>query len=187
MAINNRRWVLDHFPIKSKGIEIGVWKGDWSQNILDICRPAELYLCDPWEYDSSKEKSMYGNSNMTPAKMKAIKGQVESRFRNYANVVICPYKSHVMFNHTRIDGKYKNYFDYIYIDGDHTFDGVVTDLIIANNIVKPGGIVAGDDYALGGWWGDGVIKGVEWALNNLNMEKVEIRGNQFVLRRTKGY
>jgi len=37
-------------------------------------------------------------------------------------------------------------FDFIYIDGDHTVKGVLQDAILAWRLLKPGGIIAFDDY-----------------------------------------
>jgi len=36
--------------------------------------------------------------------------------------------------------------DFVYIDGDHSFDAVVRDVILWSNKVRPGGIVAAHDY-----------------------------------------
>ena len=42
--------------------EIGVWKGDFSQRILDTVDPAELHLIDPWRamQDDAYEDAWYG-------------------------------------------------------------------------------------------------------------------------------
>lgn len=37
-------------------------------------------------------------------------------------------------------------FDFIYIDGDHTAEGVIQDAVLSWRLLKPGGIVAFDDY-----------------------------------------
>jgi len=37
-------------------------------------------------------------------------------------------------------------YDFIYIDGDHTAQGVITDATMAFHYLKPGGILAFDDY-----------------------------------------
>ena len=36
--------------------------------------------------------------------------------------------------------------DWIYIDGDHSYTGVKNDLNNAIEVVKPGGLIIGDDY-----------------------------------------
>lgn len=54
-------------------------------------------------------------------------------------------------------------FDFIYIDGDHTAEGVLQDAVLAWRLLKPGGIIAFDDYL----WTD--PRGVEyqpgWAID----------------------
>jgi hypothetical protein len=40
-----------------------------------------------------------------------------------------------------------NYFDLVYIDGDHTYDGVTADLHAWYDKVRVGGILCGDDFA----------------------------------------
>jgi hypothetical protein len=40
----------------------------------------------------------------------------------------------------------KDYYDFIYIDGDHTADAVFKDASLAWRALKPGGIMAFDDY-----------------------------------------
>jgi len=37
-------------------------------------------------------------------------------------------------------------FDFIYIDGDHTAEGVLQDAVLGWRLLKPGGIMAFDDY-----------------------------------------
>jgi hypothetical protein len=40
-------------------------------------------------------------------------------------------------------------YDFIYIDGDHTAEGVLQDAVLAWRLLKPGGIIAFDDYLWG--------------------------------------
>lgn len=37
-------------------------------------------------------------------------------------------------------------FDFIWVDGDHQFEAVISDLELGLSLLKPGGILAGDDY-----------------------------------------
>jgi len=43
-------------------------------------------------------------------------------------------------------------FDFVFIDGNHQFDGVFLDLVYANRLLKPGGVMAFDDS-----WSDSVF------------------------------
>lgn len=41
-----------------------------------------------------------------------------------------------------------NYFDLIYIDGQHTYDAVMLDISHAKRLIAPGGVICGDDLEL---------------------------------------
>jgi predicted O-methyltransferase YrrM len=70
--------------------------------------------------------------------------------------------------------------DWVYIDGDHSYEAVKRDLEAYYRVVKPGGFIAGDDYgAANGWFGDGVTRAVdEFAARCAD---VTIIGSQFLL------
>ena len=54
-------------------------------------------------------------------------------------------------------------FDFIYIDGDHTAEGVLRDAVLAWRLLKPGGIIAFDDYL----WEDprGIAYQPKWSID----------------------
>ena len=56
--------------------------------------------------------------------------------------------------------------DAIYIDGDHTYEGVINDIILWKDKVKKGGIIVGDDYPLFG----GVKKAVNESFDNFQLQ-----------------
>ncbi len=56
--------------------------------------------------------------------------------------------------------------DAIYIDGDHSYEGVLRDIILWKNKVKQGGIIVGDDYPLF----PGVKKAVNESFDNFQLE-----------------
>lgn len=43
-----REVIFEFLPINSRCAEIGVWRGDFSQQLLDKLMPVELHLVDPW-------------------------------------------------------------------------------------------------------------------------------------------
>jgi len=42
-----------------------------------------------------------------------------------------------------------SFFDYVYIDGDHSYEGVTRDLASYFPKIKIGGLILGDDYGWG--------------------------------------
>jgi hypothetical protein len=45
-----RMRLLRMLPRNSVGCEVGVWKGDFSAQILAVVKPRELHLIDPWVF-----------------------------------------------------------------------------------------------------------------------------------------
>jgi predicted O-methyltransferase YrrM len=78
-----------------------------------------------------------------------------------------------------------SHFDFIYIDGDHEYAAVRQDCFLAYEKVRTGGYICGDDYSIGGWWKDGVVR----AFHELIAEKPviirSVRGNQIVLEKLR--
>lgn len=47
--------------------------------------------------------------------------------------------------------------------------------------MRPGGVLAGDDYGMQGWWASGVIRAVDEFAETVGKKPV-IYGNQFLFR-----
>ena len=179
----SRDFVLRRFPKSSVGAEIGAWKGDFSQEILCIVKPRKLHLIDPWAYQDSAEfsRALYGG----------IRGENQQRMDGVYRSVVDRFGWHI--THEMVDlnrGKSKDilpqfpdeYFDWVYVDGDHRYEGVLLDLELAHTKLKPNGLLAGDDYTnIHAWWKDGVPRAVHEVIDRGLYRPIEIRKNQFVL------
>ena len=75
--------------------------------------------------------------------------------------------------------------DFIYIDGDHTYEGVKADLELSLRKIKAGGIITGDDYGPGSWWEGGVKRAVDELGWNDTVKLLWIDGTQFLFRKNK--
>ena len=73
------------------------------------------------------------------------------------------------------------HFDWVYIDGDHTYEGVRGDLVAWVPKVKAGGLVMCDDYVEGQWFQGGVKRAVDEYVAEKNLP-VTIRANQAILK-----
>ena len=174
-----QRWnVVSQLPTGGVGAEIGVWEGDFSSQLLKRVSPSRLYLIDPWEHrgEDTYEHAFFGDR--TPggqAKMDAIHDGVRSRFATAiasGQVVIVRTRS--------ADGaKQVEPLDWAYIDGDHTYEAVAADLENFYASLKPGGVIAGDDYGMVGWWEDGVTRAVDEFVAGRGLE-LTVAGNQFL-------
>jgi hypothetical protein len=181
---DKRRFLLDTLPKDSRGVEIGVHIGDFSRKILDVVRPAELYLVDPWEYQQSDTYmgALYGGG--------AKNGQIEMDER-YKNV--CKRFGHeIQKGIVKIKREYSsnvlmtfpdNYLDWVYIDGNHLYEYVKNDLELSLQKVCVGGYITGDDYREGGWWNGGVKKAVDEFVSLKFVKITVIQNSQFILQK----
>jgi hypothetical protein len=159
------------------GAEIGVAIGSFSYHVLLQKNPTKLYLIDLWMYglqkDIEKEES-------TLQKQESRDNQYEGvckLFQPYKNVEIIRLRSEEAF-----DMFENNYFDYVYIDGEHSYEAVSRDLNNYFPKVKVGGYLIGDDY---GWLGvEPAVKDFLEAHKD-NCEFVDAQVCQYVLRRIK--
>jgi predicted O-methyltransferase YrrM len=104
--------------------------------------------------------------------------KVKKLFKNNKQVVIHRQKSEeTVKNFT------KNYFDWVFVDGDHSYEYVKKDLELYYPKVKPGGIIAGDDY----WWspfeGFPIRKAVQEFINKFGAELISVKKGIYVIKK----
>jgi predicted O-methyltransferase YrrM len=129
----SRLHLADLLPNGAIVAELGVFRGDFSAEILARSSPRTLHLVDMWG-------GAAGAANLA---------HVTDRFRAQADagqVVITQAKS-VDALAAFPDG----HCDWLYIDTDHTYATTALELELARRKIKPGGIIAGHDYVLGSW------------------------------------
>jgi methyltransferase family protein len=178
-----RHCILSQIPKHSVCAEIGVDRGHFSELILE-CEPKKLHLIDPWKFEPGPayEGSRYGGPlGKSQARMDTIYKSVVSRFRSAISSGIV--EVHRNTSEECSSQFPENYFDWIYIDGNHRYEFVKLDLELFLPKVKRHGLVAGDDYGNRGWWQDGVTKAVDEAIAGGQFEKLLIENQQFLLRK----
>jgi SAM-dependent methyltransferase len=176
-----RRRLLAALPKGGTCAEIGTWRGDFAERILRSSRPHVLHLVDPWEHreEAAYERALFGGGGGEgQLAMDAVFEAVRRRFAREIE------RGQVQVQRKRSEeaaaGFAEGSLDWVYIDGDHTYEAVKADLDGWFRTVRPGGYLAGDDYGDPGWWGDGVTRAVdEFAPHG----ELRIIGSQFLLRK----
>ncbi len=178
---DEREFIFKYFPKNAICAEIGVWKGDFSEKIVAQTNPTRLHLIDGWMHIAEFAESIYGTPNRDQAFMDAMFERVRNKFKKQIDAGI------VVLNRglsEEISKKFENnYFDWIYIDANHSYEYVKDDLECYFPKVKKGGLICGDDYAEGGWWDGGVKKAVDEFVENGLVRIITIQNNQFVLEK----
>ena len=134
----DRNKLIKHLP---SGIcaEIGVAEGVFSKTIA-IHKPKKLYLIDAWKsfdvgYDDTNINLLSDNQHEMRFK------SVTKMFSNHSNVEVVREMSGsaaAMFDN--------QYFDWIFIDADHSYEGCLSDLNAYKNKVKDNGFICGHDW-----------------------------------------
>ena len=179
--------IIPHIPKNSIGAEIGVWMGNSSTRFLKMTQPAHLHLVDPWSKEPYKQQtnSEHNSYDQYLAKYSTVTGSkneaaydefyekvyrgVVDKFKGKDNVTIHRVWSTEFFD--TFEGK----LDWIYVDGDHSYEGCYKDLVDCLKVMSPDGIIFGDDYA---WRPKNGKPGVTAAVdqfvleNNFNLERL---------------
>lgn len=170
----DRTELLAELEANATVAEVGVAAGDFSASILSETKPDKLHLIDVWGSDR------YGEN-----KYRKVLRRFESEV-NCGTVNIHRQNSIASANEFE-----DNYFDWIYIDTDHSYETTRKELLSYAPKVKEGGVIAGHDYTIGNWT-DGIRYGVieavhefcikhNWKIAYLTAEPIEHRS--FAIRR----
>lgn len=147
--------------------EIGVWKGDFSKEILKK-NPSKLYLIDPWESITNVPARWHAAPQ---DEMDKIYESVLKKFEFDSNVSIMrefSNKASTLF--------VNEHFDWLYLDANHSYEYVKEDLNCWWDKLVSGGYFCLDDYQEGKYQIEtldfGVVKAVdEFVINNKNKIK----------------
>lgn len=127
--------VLNKNNLNGKGVEIGVFKGQFSKHILNNWT-GTLYMIDPWrELDDYIDSSNHKNHpNAYLEAMQSIKGYEDRAFMIRA------------LSSQAVELFEDESLDFVYIDGNHTYKSVKEDMELWFPKLKKGGLFAGHDY-----------------------------------------
>jgi predicted O-methyltransferase YrrM len=155
-------------------LEIGTFYG---ANILSVAisyglhKNSKLYCVDPWEdYDNYPEykdkQNVIYTSFLNNIENSGLKNKIIIN-RGYSNIKVPMFQD--------------EFFDIIYIDGNHEPEYVLEDAVLSFRKLKKGGVMIFDDYG----WGDTQV-GIDGFLSGYN-KKIEMIGQrkmQIFLKKT---
>ncbi len=143
-VVPNRTELIGRLPSGGVVAEVGTLHGEFSRVILDVASPSELHLIDHVIQPGVRQL----------AEDPRHTGLVHIHDGDSASTL-------ELFD----DG----YFDWIYVDAQHEYDGVKRDIAVARRKVKPEGFLVFNDYTV---WSQVEMQpyGVVAAVNELCLE-----------------
>ena len=112
--VESRNAMLYYLPPNAITAEIGVYKGQFANEILCATNPDELYLIDSWENEFKglhKEVTKKFSKEIGIGKIKIIRENSIVALNSFPN----------------------NYFDWVYLDSDHSYNYTLKELEILSN------------------------------------------------------
>lgn len=152
---------------------MGVWRGDFSSVLLNHLDLLKLTLIDPWKFSKSVPNSWYGGRiAQNQEDMDRVYEYVCQRFgEQIATERILVIRGQLESIDT-LDS------DWVYVDGNHTVEGVSADIRELCRLMKPGSVVMFDNYGEIGWWNNGVTTAVNLAIEQGLLREITRAANQ---------
>ncbi|MDA7948236.1 MAG: class I SAM-dependent methyltransferase [Hyphomicrobiaceae bacterium] len=130
-VLPSRMHLLDQLPQDGVVAEIGVAFGDFTNRIMERNKPRKLHLVDAWETERFR------------AGLEQLRGRFADEISNGAIEI------NQGLSIERMTEFPDGYFDWVYIDTDHSYPTTREELHLAARKVKPGGYIAGHDFTSG--------------------------------------
>jgi predicted O-methyltransferase YrrM len=148
-VVADRLEMLKRFAKGGVVAELGCLRGEFAKCILSIVQPDQLHLFD-----------LSFHQEQTPFDHGFFKPSIDN-----GQTVL-----HEGDSSTLLSEFPDEYFDWIYIDGDHSFEGVSKDLEQAKRKIKRDGILAFNDYTIYSPF-EKMQYGVQRAVNDLILDE----------------
>lgn len=141
---DNRNMMMKNYVNKiryPKILEIGIFKGDFFNFISNECNFTALDGVDIFEGITCSGDE--NGNNVINYDIGLAYLELTEKYKKYPNINL--HRSDSTSYLSMIDD---NYYDVIYIDGDHSYNGVKRDLELAFKKVKNNGYIMGHDYEM---------------------------------------
>ncbi len=132
--VANRVELLKRLPKQGIVAELGVDEGEFSNFIVEYCKPEKLHLIDTWSSRRYNDRKFSKVTSKFYGKIENGRVQIHRKLSTEASFEFNDY-----------------YFDWIYIDTDHRYRTTLDELYAFSKKVKKGGFIAGHDYVMGNW------------------------------------
>ncbi|SDW59415.1 Methyltransferase domain-containing protein [Ruegeria halocynthiae] len=178
-----RREMLKTMPHGKLSVEIGVWRGEFSQILLEELSPSKLCLIDPWGVQPDPD----GGASLAGARSQDDMDRIYDAVKDRYSTEIAKGQVSLIrdFSIPALRLFEDQSIGFAYLDGDHSYQGVKADLEALLPKMIEGGVIMLDDYHRRGWWKDGVMRAFHEFLgaNSANLRLKAIKGAQVAVQK----
>ena len=133
-------FVREVLPKNGVGAELGVQHGHFTRQLFDLTAPVRLHLVDPWYLLGKEWYWEEGRRRSTIAGLQEVLGEFEDEL--VSGRAVLEIGDDLDFLAAIPD----RYFDWVYIDSSHDYEHTTRELGLLEAKIKPGGVIAGDDW-----------------------------------------
>lgn len=130
-VLPNRLELLHRLPNNGVAAEIGAAFGEYTAEILHRNRPKVLHLIDAWDTD----------------RYKVGMDRIQKKFASHIEDMRL--QLHQGYSTERLNDFSDGFFDWVYIDTNHTYQTTWEELVLCDSKVKRDGRIAGHDFCTG--------------------------------------
>jgi len=155
--MKNRIELAQHFAKLgfTKGVEVGVCDGIYSEKLMDNIPDLILYGIDPYtEYPGYPKERIEEKRRQAIERLSKYPNYILVEARSTEAAKLIPDKS----------------IDFVFIDGAHDYESVMEDIKTWYPKVRDGGILSGHDYYQGKSGGMGVMEAVDKFIKATGLE-----------------
>ena len=127
----DRTALLKVLPTSAITAEIGVAYGDFTEQIVRLSKPERLHLVDLWKGERYGE----GLDRIQRDFAKELETKRVVINRGFSTEVLSRFED--------------DYFDWVYIDTDHTYATTKEELLLCHKKIKSNGMICGHDFSKG--------------------------------------
>jgi predicted O-methyltransferase YrrM len=150
LNLNGLLDLINDLPYNLTMLEIGCYAGESTELFLKSGKIKKLYAVDIWNDDLGYFSSINPNHNFSE-----VEKIFDEKIKGYD---VIKYKNTIANVSSNIHD-----LDFIYIDANHEYEYVMSDINESLKMIKKGGIISGHDYNLET---PGVIKAVDEIFGN---------------------
>lgn len=126
-------------PKGGVGAELGVFKGRFSHVLLEGSKARRLHLVDPWYLLTPRWHWGIGDRSTVGAVRRILR-------RWHAEIEAGRVVVHIGDDREVLASLDDHSLDWVYVDSSHDYQHTVEELALLRHKVRPGGIIAGDDW-----------------------------------------
>jgi SAM-dependent methyltransferase len=131
--------LADWLPKNSVAAELGVFKGEYSSELIKRTEPREFYMVDL--FDRVFTSGGVDGYHEETADLRLVHDDLRSVYADKPNIHIVRSEILAWLNELPVD-----FLDWAYLDASHSYPATIEELPAMRRVVRPDGYLCGHDY-----------------------------------------